>query len=505
WMMDHIMNNRLSLEFGQTFVRIPLEKSPHIKVGNALDIDWETLLSVRTCSYVFGNPPFVGHQYRTNLQKADMARVWGTTGQVNRLDYVTCWFRKAALYAARNRLIEVAFVATNSITQGEQCGIFWSTLFAEGLSIRFAHRTFQWNSEARGEAAVHCVIIGLTFAKKVTARQIFDYEHTRGEAHASEVTRINGYLIDGPQYAVPARSAPPPGRLRMHKGSQPTDGARIKKPGNGYLKFSNLILDSHDREELLATDPSCERWLKPYVGGKEMISGQWRWCLWLKDIDPQELKKSKMITERLKRVRTGRIQSPTASVREFADYPALFTQDRQPDTQYLAIPEVSSETRQYIPIILLPPTVIASNTLQIIPGAPLLYLGILISAMHMAWLRHIGGRMNNSYRYSPSVYNSFPWPQMDDSQRSKVENRSQAVLDARDMFPNSSLDVLYDQDAMPSALRKAHRDLDRTVDRLYQHTGFSFERERVKHLFMLYKSIHTPLEAQARRKGRWGG
>ena len=275
WMMDHIMNTRLSLVFGQTYARIPLEKSPRIRIANALDTDWDAFLAAETCSYVFGNPPFVGHQWRTPSQQDDMARIWGRAGQVNRLDYVTCWFRKAAAYAAANCSIEIAFVSTNSIMQGEQCGILWPAMFAYDLSIRFAHRTFQWNSDARGKAAVHCVIVGMTFAKDA-ACCIYEYEHVRGEPHASAVARINGYLIDGPQYAVPARSAPPPGRLKIHKGSQPTDGARLRKPEGSYLKFSNLILDSGDREELLAADPNCEKWLRPFVGGEEMISGRWR-------------------------------------------------------------------------------------------------------------------------------------------------------------------------------------------------------------------------------------
>ena len=242
WMMDHIMNNRLSLAFGQAYARIPLEKTPHIKVGNALEVDWQDILPATKCSYIFGNPPFVGHQWRTKRQQEDMARIWGSKGQVNRLDYVTCWFNKATGYATNNRKMEIAFVSTNSISQGEQCGILWPVLYRRDVSIRFAHRTFQWNSEARGTAAVHCIIVGLTFANERT-RIIFEYDHVRAEPHASRVTRINGYLIEGQQYAVPARSAPPRGRLKMHKGSQPTDGARIKKPEGGYLKFSNLILE----------------------------------------------------------------------------------------------------------------------------------------------------------------------------------------------------------------------------------------------------------------------
>ncbi len=490
WMMDHIMNNRLSLEFGQTYVRIPLRKSPHIVVGNALDMDWQELLPSEKCTYLFGNPPFVGHQWRTKEQQHDMALIWGKKGQFNRLDYVTCWFNKGARYAARNRSIEIAFVSTNSITQGEQCGILWPVIFAQRLSIRFAHRTFQWNSEARGSAAVHCVIIGLTSAKD-GKRFIYEYDHVHGEPHLSEVARINGYLINGPQYTVPARSRPPEGRLKMHKGSQPTDGARIRKPEGGYQKFSNLILEDSDREKLLAADPSCGKWIMPYVGGNELISGHWRWCLWLKDADPSELKASKLVCERLERVRSGRLQSPTASVRDYANYPTLFTQDRQPKSDYLAVPEVSSETREYVPIDILPPTVIASNTLQIIPGAPLYYFGFLTSAMHMAWMRTVAGRLKSDYRYAPAVYNSFPWPEMTDTQRNRIERLSQAILDARSLFPDSSLDVLYDTDAMPPVLRKAHIALDKAVDRLYRKAGFISERARVEHLFECHERMRA--------------
>ena len=490
WMMDHIMNNELSLEFGETYARIPLRTSPSIVVGNALDMDWQELLPSEKCTYLFGNPPFVGHQWRTKEQQYDMALIWGKKGQFKRLDYVTCWFNKGARYAARNRSIEIAFVSTNSITQGEQCGILWPVIFAQELSIRFAHRTFQWNSEARGSAAVHCVIVGLTLAKD-GKRFIYEYDHVRGEPYLSEVARINGYLINGPQYTVPARSRPPEGRLKMHKGSQPTDGARIRKPEGGYQKFSNLILEDSDREELLAADPNCGKWIMPYVGGNELISGHWRWCLWLKDADPSELKASKLVCERLERVRSGRLQSPTASVRDYANYPTLFTQDRQPKSDYLAVPEVSSETREYVPIDILPPTVIASNKLQIIPGAPLYYFGLLTSAMHMAWMRTVAGRLKSDYSYAPAVYNSFPWPEMTDTQRNRIERLSQAILDARSLFPDSSLDVLYDTDAMPPVLRKAHIALDKAVDRLYRKAGFISERARIEHLFECHERMRA--------------
>lgn len=498
WMMDHIMNNRLSLAFGQTYVRIPLRKSPHIAVGNALEMDWQTLLPSKECTFLFGNPPFIGHQWRTKEQQADMARIWGREGQVNRLDYVTCWFKKGMAYADQGRTAEIAFVSTNSITQGEQCGILWPVMFAGGLSIRFAHRTFQWNSEARGKAAVHCVIVGMTYRKDGNCT-IYEYDHVRGEPHEAKVTRINGYLIDGPQYAVPARSQPPAGRLKMHKGSQPTDGARLKKPEGGYLKFSNLILEESDRQALLDEDPKAEKWLRPYVGGDELISGGWRWCLWLKDADPKEIRASKPVGERLERVRTGRLKSPTPSVQEYAKYPTLFTQDRQPDSAYLALPEVSSETREYIPMAVLPATVIASNKLQIITDAPLYYFGILTSAMHMAWMRTVGGRLKSDYSYSPSIYNSFPWPTMTPKQQANIETLAQAVLDARASFTNTELDVLYDQDSMPPILRKAHVALDKAVDKLYRRKGFAFERERVEHLFELYEKNAAPMVAKPKK------
>ena len=231
-----------------------------------------------------------------------------------------------------------------------------------------------------------------------------------------------------------------------------------------------------------------------------MISGQWRWCLWLKDADPSELKASKPILERLERVRSGRLRSPTGSVREYSKYPTLFTQDRQPNVEYLAIPEVSSESREYIPIDLLPPSVIASNQLRIIPGAPLYYFGLLTSAIHMVWMRTITGRLKSDYRYAPAVYNSFPWPKMTELQRDQIEKLSRVVLDSRALFSDSSLGVLYDTDTMPPALRRAHQALDRAVDRLYRKSGFASERERVEHLFMLYEKMRAPLEASAKSR-----
>jgi len=492
WMTDHLMNQRLSAEFGRVFVRIPLRKAPRIRHGDALAIDWNDVLPRTDCAFVMGNPPFVGHQYRTSEQVMGMHRVWGTKGQVNRLDFVTCWFRKAIDYGA-----PFAFVSTNSITQGEQAGILWPVLFGAGWHITFAHRTFQWNSEARGKAAVHCVIVGMSGVEPGQAR-IYDYDTPRAEPMMSTVRRLNGYLVNGPHWAVPARSSPQEGQRSLYKGSQPTDGARLKKPGGGYQSFSNLILDAHDRDRMAKLRPSLARWLRPYVGSDELISGVWRYCLWLKDAPPQDYDCPE-VKERLQRVRSGRLQSPTDAVRDWANYPTLFTQDRQPTVRYLGIPEVSSETRDYIPMAFLGPEVIASNKLMIMPGATLEDFAVLTSRMHMAWMRVVSGRMKSDYSYSPSVYFSFPMPRGDTEVLAPL---AQAVLEARAAHPAASLETLYDPDLMPRNLRDAHRDLDRQVDRLYRSQPFASDRERVEHLFSLQQTAQTPLlpAAKVRRQ-----
>jgi len=500
WMMDHLMNVALSEEFGVVFTRIPLARSPSIHIGDALEFDWADLLPPERCSYVMGNPPFIGHQNRNAEQVRWMHHVWGREGQVNRLDFVTCWFKKAADYLKGHQGSAMAFVSTNSITQGEQAGILWPVLFGMGLHIRFAHRTFQWNSEARGKAAVHCVIIGMVWSEPRDPR-IWEYEDVRGDPTLSdEVSRINGYLVDGPQWALPARTKPQEGQKRIIQGSKPADGARLRRPEGGYEKFSNLIMDKADRDRIVATWPFTESWIRPYVGGDELISGEWRYCLWLKDIPPQELKRCPEVLERLGRVRTGRLQSPTKSVREFADYPTLFTQDRQPSVAYLAIPEVTSSARPYIPIALLGPEVIASNKLMIMPGAGLSELAILTSRMHMSWMRTVAGRLKNDYSYSPSVFFTFPLPPAPDL--SPLEPLAQAILDARAAHAPATLADLYDPDLMPPDLRRAHQALDRAVDRLYHPRGFASDRERVEHLFQRYEAMVKPLLAPKPRKRR---
>ncbi len=351
WLVDHQMNVRISEEFGMYFARIPLKTSPHIVNGNALTLEWNDVLPAEKASYVFGNPPFIGHQWRSTEQMADMERIWGTDGRFGRLDYVTCWHRKAVDYMQANKTVICALVSTNSICQGEQVGTLWGYMLERGVVIHFAHRTFQWSNEASGKAAVHCVIVGFALSE-ASEKTIFEYEDIKGEAHAIKAANINPYLVDAPNVILPSRTTTPPGLPKLIKGSQPTDGG-------------NLILTEAERVDLIALEPASAKWLRPYIGGDELINGNPRWCLWLKGINPAELKAMPQVMKRVAAVAETRRKSPTQSVRVFAEQPTLFTQDRQPSSDYLALPEVSSGSRRFIPVGFLHPNVIASNQLRI--------------------------------------------------------------------------------------------------------------------------------------------
>ena len=485
WLIDHQMNLLVSEEFGVYFARIPLTTSPHIVHANALRIDWNDVVPAELCSYILGNPPFVGHQWRTENQMSDMALIWGTEGRFGRLDYVTCWYRKAVGYIAANRSICCAFVSTNSISQGEQVGTLWGYLLAHGVVIHFAHRTFQWRNEARDVAGVHCVIVGFALFD-VPRKKLFDYTSFRSEPHLSVVSNINPYLVAGPNILLPSRTNPPTGIPQIKKGSQPTDGG-------------HLILDDAQRKELLDTEPDAERWLRPFVGGAELISGQHRWCLWLRDITPGELRALPHVEKRVEAVRDARLKSPTKSVKEFAKFPSLFTQDRQPSERYLAVPEVSSENRPIIPMAFLSQETIASNKLQIVLGATLYHFGVLNSAMHMAWVRAVSGRLESRFSYAPSVYNNFPWPDKPSSKNiDGIQKAAQEVLDVRNRFSGSTLAELYDPVAMPPALVKAHQALDGAVDAAYGRRSFASDAERVAFLFELYQKYTTLLLGEAK-------
>ena len=495
WMMDHIMNNRLSLAFGRSYVRIPLEGSPHILNADALETDWTDLLPPENCSYVFGNPPFGGAKFQSKEQRAQVRRIaaLGKTGGT--LDYVTAWFIKAGEYVQTGRA-RIGFVATNSITQGEQVAQLWPLLFTRAnLEIAFAHRTFAWGSDARGKAHVHVVIIGLDDLENPQAdKRLFSYPDINGEPEETLHAILSPYLFgaDGladPHLTVREESRPINGMAPLRYGSQPIDGGHI-------------IFGAEERDALLAVEPDAAPFLHPYVGAREYLQGGGRWILALGEASPDALARLPRVRERIAAVREYRLTSKRAVTRELASFPTEFAFTTIPDTTFLVIPEVSSERREYVPIGWLEPPVIPSNLVRVLENASLADFALLTSAMHMAWLRHVGGRLESRYRYSIGlVYNTFPTPPAG-ANLSKLEPLAQAVLDARSSHPGATLSDLYDPDLMPPNLRRAHQSLDRAVDRLYRAKGFASERERVEHLFMLYEKMYAPLAAMMQEKSK---
>ncbi len=503
WMTDHQMNLKVSEEFGQYFARLPLKKAPNIVHDNALRIDWRTVVAPEQLSYIVGNPPFVGKSEQSRQQKLDMKQVFREVRRAGVLDYVACWHTKASQLMQANPSIATALVSTNSITQGEQVGALWPQLFAGGVSIQFAHRTFQWSNEARGKAAVHCVIIGFALRDR-SRKKIFEYETPKSDPHAIDVLNINAYLVDAPNIFLPTRTNPISNAPKMIYGSKPVDGSGEKR-GDGEKKVGNLVLTDAERIEILKEDSNCEKWLHSFIGSEELINGNPRWCLWLKDVSPTELKSSPPVMRRIEKVKAYRLKSKKVHTRKSAATPALFTEVRQPRSRYLAIPEVSSERREYIPSAFLDKNIIASNLLYTVPNASVYDFGIITSKMHMAWVRAVCGRLESRYRYSAGiVYNNFPWPEPTDKQRTAIERAAQGVLDARAKFPESSLADLYDPIAMPPDLVKAHQTLDHAVDVAYGRTNFQSEAERVAFLFGLYEKLTSmfPTEKKVVRRRR---
>ena len=474
--MATIQNRRAGDKTVVLFSRIPITAAPTIVLGDALELEWETILPAALCSYIIGNPPFVGQPYRTEKQQKQMVNVWGEEGRFGMLDYVTCWYKKACDYSSVNKKIDFAFVSTNSITQGDQVGTFWEPLFRAGLNICFAHQTFQWKSETPNNAAVHCVIVGMTYRDKFLPR-IFKYKTPKSKPIVESASMINGYLEDMARISIAYSPTPPADRLRMLIGSKVADGSKFT---------SNLILNDSQKSELLLKEPNSEKWLRPYLSADDLINGTQRWCLWLKDANPSEIRKSKEIQLRLKRVAEFRSNSVKVPTQEFAKFPSVFTEDRQPVVDYLAIPGVSSELRRYIPMKFVSSTIIASNAILMIPGATIIYFAILTSSMHMSWTRAICGRLESRIRYAAAIYNAFPWPVMNQEQETKIVQLAEKILSIRDEFQGSSLADLYGEPMNPRLL-KAHQVLDRAVDRLYRKEKFENDIERVAHLFTLYK------------------
>ena len=420
--------------------------------------------------YIIGNPPFVGYTFQTAQQKEDLAMVCHECGK--NIDYVAGWYYKAARLIG-NTQTRVALVSTNSITQGEQVPAIWKNLIDQyGIRIDFAYRTFRWDSESSKKAHVHCVIVGFSSLYNSVAKTPVLYEGKR----FSTTDNINPYLLQAPNVFIDKRNLPLADVPPMCKGSQPTDGG-------------NLILSAVERERMIKESPKMEQYIRPFVGAEEFIKGRERYCLWLVGANPADLRQSVEVTRRIQAVRDTRKASPKSATRKWADFPTLFTENRQPADTYIMVPSVSSEKRRYIPMGFVTPDVVASNLVLIIPNATLYHFGILESNVHMAWMRAVCGRLEMRYRYSANiVYNNFPWPTPTDEQKAKIEQTAQAILDARALYPDSSLADLYDELTMPTELRKAHQDNDRAVMAAY---GFPVktmtESQCVSELFKMYQ------------------
>lgn len=478
WLTQHQMNVEFAKSFGEEPDLLPLKEHAHIHNANALTLDWAEVVSPKELSYIIGNPPFVGHSWRSKAQQQDMTGVFPEKGKFGKLDFVAAWFYKSAVFS-KNTTIETGLVSTNSICMGEQAGVLWQPLLDMGIVINFAHRTFAWDNDAKGKASVHCIIIGFAYNEKQN-KIIFNYEDIKGEPDIIGVKNISPYLFDGPSIILQSRSKPAHGLPKMTQGNKPVDGG-------------NLILTTEEKAELLDRYPELESWIKPFIGSREWLNNIKRYCFWFAEASTKqlaELRKIPEIKRRVEAVKSARLKSPTASVRDYAEQPFIFTQNRQPKSSFIVVPEVSSERRQYIPIGFLSAEVVPSNTVYMIPDLGKYEFAVLVSEMHMDWMRVVAGRLKSDYRYTPNIYQLFPWPDVTDKQKQQIEKLAQAVLDARqaefDKDPETSLSDLYAPDLMPVALRKAHTKLDKAVDKLYQAKGFKSPVDRVQHLFNLY-------------------
>lgn len=474
WLMDHQMNMEVGNYFGEAYARIPLKASASIVCANALQIDWETVVPKDKLNYIMGNPPFVGATMMTATQKKEAVAIFGKGSRTNSIDYVGAWYYKSVALAKENTRIECAYVSTNSITQGEQVVPFWRALLKEfGLKITFAYRTFKWTNEGRGKAAVHCVIIGFRLGDNGESRYLVNED-----GNSYDVANINPYLIAAPDVLVGNRSNPiSKGIPTITYGNKPADGG-------------HLLLTEEERQKLIEENASLEVCVRQYVGAKEFINGgEKRYCLWLRGIAPSVYSNCKEIMRRLEDVRKMRYASSAAPTRLSAETPYLFFSAPQKETDYLCIPQVSSEKRRYIPIGFMGKEIVASNANLIVSDASMYHFGVLTSSMHMAWMRAIAGRLKSDYRYSGSVvYNNFPWPEASEAQQEKIAALAQGVLDARALYPDSSLADLYDPLTMPPELVAAHRKLDAAVEKAYGRS-FADDAERVAFLFERYSEL----------------
>lgn len=456
----------INLEF------LPLKTYTNIVEANALRIDWNDVVPKENLNYIMGNPPFVGARLMNESQKQDRENTFGKIKGLGNLDYVSCWYNKAVNFI-KNTNIEVALVSTNSITQGEQVSILWKNILNQGITINFAYRTFRWDSEATLKAHVHCVIIGFSYLSR-KEKMIYD-----NNGRIKKAKNINPYLIDASNIFIDSKSKSICNVPKMDFGSMPNDG--------GYL--SNY--SKEQKANICKKYPNSEKFFKQILGAEEFINNKERYCIWLKDVEPSLYKNNPIIIDAIKKVKESREKSNREATRKLAQTPYLFGEIRQPSTDYLLIPSTSSERRRYIPIGFINKDIISTNANLLIPEASLYNFGILTSNVHMSWMRTVAGRLKSDYRYSAKiVYNNFPWPIPTDEQKKKIEKTAQAILNARALYPNSSLADLYDELTMPVELRKAHQENDKAVMEAY---GFDWkhmtESDCVAELMKIYQKL----------------
>ncbi|PGR79746.1 DNA methyltransferase [Priestia megaterium] len=464
-LMKHQLDKEISNYFGMNTIDFPIRETANIIHGNALRIDWNSLVYNSELSYIIGNPPFRGKRWQSDIQKEDMALVFGKKFKgVGNLDYVTAWYKKAADYI-HNTSIDCAFVSTNSVVQGEHVSYLWKPLIKDGISIIFSYRTFKWSNEAKNKASVFAVIIGFSKDNRKREKRIYF------EDESIKAKNISPYLIDMPNVIVERRSKPICPVPKMLFGNKATDGG-------------NLLLSPEEKDELISKEPLSEKFIRPYVMGHEFINNIKRYCLWLKNATPNELRKMPLVRKRLEEVRKMRENSTKIATQKLALTPTLFDEDRQPEGQYLAVPVVSSERRKYIPIGFLESNIIAGAKIFMVPDANIYHFGILTSNLHMIWMRTVGGRLKSDYNYSNSIiYNNFPWPKTTEKQREIITQAAIEILRVRSLYQDCSLADLYDPISMPHELLKAHETLDKEVVKAY---GFKSNND-ASHLESLMK------------------
>lgn len=450
---------------------LPLKTNANIVEGNALRLDWNTVVDKQDLSYIMGNPPFVGARLMSGDQKKDIDLIFHGWKNAGNLDYVASWFKKAA-DLMKGTSIRAALVSTNSVCQGETVANLWKPLFESGVHIDFAHRTFRWDSEAKSKAHVHCVIVGFSIAPNGKKKQIFSNEKIE------YANNINAYLVDADNIFVESRNKPICDIPNIGIGNKPIDGG-------------NYLFTDEEKVAFVKKEPDSEKWFMPWYGSQEFINRNPRWCLWLGNCPPNELRKMPECMKRVEAVQQFRLSSTSAGTVKLADKPTRFHVENMPAGTYVVIPEVSSERRRYVPIGFMTPDILCSNLVKIVPDATLFHFGILTSNIHMAWMRAVCGRLKSDYRYSKDVvYNNFPWPKLTDEQKSKIEKTAQTILDARALYPDSSLADLYDPLTMPPELRRAHQENDKAVMQAY---GFDVkntsEAECVAKLMQMYKTL----------------